>query len=113
MNRHRIIATAAKPQKISIGRGIASSAMIGPVACENLPKRLQMPKAVPHNVIGKTQGVESWQVHMHIEAPNLAMSTKVATSKLFVANLFWKMRHAPPAIEIPYPIRKVTLIPTF
>ena len=101
INKDKIIASAAKPQKSSIGNGIFSSAMIGPEACENLPNRLHMPKAVPHNVIGKTQGVESWQVHMHIEAPNLAISTKVATIKLFVANLFWKMRHAPPAIEIP------------
>lgn len=88
MKNEPIKATMQKPVKNSIGRGISSSAMIGPPAWVNLPNKLQMPKAVPHKVVGKIQGVAIWQTHIVIEAPNLASNTKLATSKLLVANLF-------------------------
>jgi hypothetical protein len=50
-------ASTAKPLKISMGSGIAISTIKGANAYMNLPKRLQIPYAVPHNITGKTQGV--------------------------------------------------------
>ena len=49
INRAAQNADTANPVNISIGRGISNSAIIGAVAWVNRPKRLQIPKAVPHS----------------------------------------------------------------
>ena len=54
-----MILATEKREKISMGLGMTNSAMIGAEIEKALPNRLQIPKAVPHSVIGNINGVET------------------------------------------------------
>ena len=49
--------TSARAEKILIGMGIGESATNEAPAWKPLPKRLQIPKAVPQSAVGNTHGV--------------------------------------------------------
>ena len=58
-SKHIMIEMAARIVKIDIGIGIFISAMEGEAMLTNLAKQLHIPKAVPHNFVGKTKGVDT------------------------------------------------------
>ena len=58
MKRHRIHPDSDRAENTSIGKGMSISATIGESMQKNLPKILQIPKAVPDRTTGKINGVE-------------------------------------------------------
>ena len=54
-----MIEMSVRTLKTDIGIGISFSAIMGEAMLTNLAKQLHIPKAVPHNFVGNTNGVDT------------------------------------------------------
>jgi hypothetical protein len=91
---------APKQRDVStiIGTGGSTSATWGATIVRTLAKKLQKPRAVAENKVGKTSTVATYTMMKHAEIPNFVITTKIGIQTVALAPR--KMITKPPTVEI-------------
>ena len=76
MKHARTLATPAAAAKHIMGTGCSSSARMGEAAEKALAMKLQKPKEVAANIVGKIAAWAMYTTQKHIATPNLATSIR-------------------------------------